>query len=200
MANYRRYQAKTSGGWCVAGGVGRDGTQQHRSDAPNEPNFDETTSIIEAQEAIQVTANSGALAGLDNGAAQPEEDGKPEQGEGLESCQSSMDGLLGAGLRTPPSARPEVSTAPTPQPKIAGSLWSGTESGGAKPPSPDSSDRACRERSPATVPAREKRQLREEERRAVERMVEDKLKAGSFSLDEILTSAMTLRLPGGRGP
>jgi hypothetical protein len=54
---------------------------------------------------------------------------------------------------------------------------------------------------PATVSEGEKSRLRrEEERRAVERMVEDKLKAGSFSLREILTSAMALPLSGGRGP
>jgi hypothetical protein len=54
---------------------------------------------------------------------------------------------------------------------------------------------------PAPVSEREKRRLRrEKERRAVERMVEEKLKAGSFSLGEILTSALALPLSGGRGP
>jgi hypothetical protein len=55
----------------------------------------------------------------------------------------------------------------------------------------------------ATVSKPERRRLRpEEERRAVERMVEEKLKAGRFSLSlrEILTSAMALPLSGGRGP
>jgi hypothetical protein len=33
--------------------------------APNEANCDETMSMVEAQEPIQVTANSGAVAGLD---------------------------------------------------------------------------------------------------------------------------------------
>ena len=49
--------------------------------APNEANFDETMSIVEAQESIQVTANSGALSGLDNGAAQPGEGSTPEPGK-----------------------------------------------------------------------------------------------------------------------
>jgi len=53
----------------------------------------------------------------------------------------------------------------------------------------------------ATVSKREHRRSRlENERRAVERMVEEKLKAGTFSLREILTSAMALPRSGGRGP
>jgi len=39
--------------------------------APIEANFDETTSIVQAQEPIQVTPNSGALLRLDKGVAQP---------------------------------------------------------------------------------------------------------------------------------
>jgi len=218
MANYRSYQAKTSGGWGVAGGVGRHGTQQDRSEdpgrdtqerdgsklvdldffgsgdglddrlerpdvidpdgveqhgderggmgeiganAPNEANFDETMSMVEAQEAIQVTANSGDLSGLDNGAAQPGDGSTPEHGE-----------------------------AP----------GSGSASGNPEPQTADSSDRAYRESSPATVSKREKRRLREEERRAVERMVEDKLSAGDFAPGEILMSALALPLSRGRGP
>jgi hypothetical protein len=56
---------------------------------------------------------------------------------------------------------------------------------------------------PATDSEPERRRLRpeeEEERRAVESMVEEKLKAGTFSLREILTSAMALPRSGGRGP
>ncbi len=45
------------------------------------------------------------------------------------------------------------------------------------------------------------RQLRrEKERRAVERMVADKLKSGSLSPGDILMSALALPLSGGRGP
>jgi len=162
MANYRKYQARTSGRWDGASGVGRDGTQQDRSDAPSEANFDETMSIVQAQESIQVTANSGAPAGLDNGAAQPEEASAPEQGKAQASA---------------------------------------SESGNPKPRTPDSSDRACRGSLPATVSKREKRRLRrEKERRAVERMVRDKLSAGSFAPGEILMSALALPLSGGRGP
>jgi len=119
-------------------------------------------SIVEAQEFIQVTANSGALSGLDNGAAQPEEDSTPEQGK---------------------------------------AQGSGSESGNPKPWTPDSSDRACRGSLSATVSKREKRRLlREKERRAVERMVRDKLNARSFAPGEILMSALALPLSGGRGP
>jgi len=118
--------------------------------------------IEEAQELIHVTANSGALSGLDNGVAQPGDGSTQEHGK-----------------------------AP----------GSGSASGNLEPQTPDSSERACRESSPANVSEQERRRLhREEERQAVERMVADKLKAGSVSLGEILTSAMTLRRPGGRGP
>ncbi len=146
MANYRRYQARKSGGCCGASGVGPYGTQPDRSEdrgrearerdgsefgahdsfgpgdglddrlertdvidpdgveqhgdltngideigenALNEAKFDETMSIVEAQESIQVTANSGALTGLDNGAAQPGEDSTPEHGKAQASRSES---------------------------------------------------------------------------------------------------------------
>ena len=47
--------------------------------APNEANFDETMSTAEAQRSIQVTANSGALRGLDKRAAQPGEGSTPRE-------------------------------------------------------------------------------------------------------------------------
>jgi len=54
---------------------------------------------------------------------------------------------------------------------------------------------------PATLSEREQTRLRlDEERRAVERMFEEKLKAGNFSLREILTTAMALPPSGGGGP
>jgi len=49
-------------------GIGENG-----ENAPSEANFDEIMSILKAQELIQVTPNSGARSGLDNGPAQPEE-------------------------------------------------------------------------------------------------------------------------------
>jgi len=68
-----------------------DGVEQHGDltngmgeigeNAPSEANCDQTMSIVEPQESIQVTTNSGALAGLDNGAAQPEEGRTPELGK-----------------------------------------------------------------------------------------------------------------------
>jgi hypothetical protein len=57
------------------------GTGEIGENAPNEVNFDETMSIVEAQESIQVTANSGDLSGLDKGVAQPGEGSTPEQGK-----------------------------------------------------------------------------------------------------------------------
>ena len=151
-----------------------DGVEQHGDlmngmgeideNAPSEANFDEATSIVEPQGPIEVTANSGARAGLDNGAAQPGEDSTPEHG------------------RAPGSA----SARGNPTPQI-----------------PDSSARACSESVPMTVSEQEKERLRraeEEDERAVLRMVEEKLKAGNFSLREILISAITLPRSGGRGP
>jgi hypothetical protein len=149
-----------------------DGAEQHGhlmngmgeidENAPNEANCGETASIVETQESIQVTANSGALSGLDNGAAQPREDSTPEQ-----------------------------AIAP----------GSGSDSGNPEPQTPNSSDRACRGSLPATVSKREKRRKRlERERRAIERMVEEKLSAGSYTPGDILMTALALPLSGGRGP
>jgi len=219
MANYRKYQARKSGGWGGTSGMGPYGTQLDRSEdrgreahesdrselgaddsfgsgdgqgdrveradvidpdsveqhgdhtsgmgeigenAPSEANSDETTGIVEAQESIQVTANSGARSALDKGMAQPREASTPDHG-----------------------------TAP----------GSGSESGSPKPRTPDSSNRACRGSLPATASKREQRRLqREKERRAVEKMVDDMLTAGNFAPGEILMSALKLPLSGGGGP
>ncbi|MGO9470451.1 MAG: hypothetical protein ACLQVF_40685, partial [Isosphaeraceae bacterium] len=149
-----------------------DGVEQHGDElsgmgeigenAPSEANFGETTSIVEAQESTEVTSDSGAFSGLDNGADQPEEGSTPEQGIAPES---------------------------------------GSQSGDPGQETSDSSDRACAGSLPATVSKREQRRLqRKEERQAVEKMVEDMLKAGSFSLAEMFTSALALPHSGGRGP
>jgi hypothetical protein len=229
MANYRKYKAKTSGGWGVAGGVGGDGNQNewrvghgsqgdrsedrgreayerdgsevgaHASfgsgdgpadglerrdvidpdgmephadaisgmgeigdDATSEANFDETMSILEPQESIEVTANSGALARLDNSVAQPAEGSTPEHRNAPGSASESGD--------------------PNPQP-------------------PDLSDRACSGGFPPTDLKREKTRLRdEEETQMVERMVEEKLKAGNLAPGEILMNALTMSFPDGRDP
>ncbi len=50
--------------------------------APNEAKFAETTTIAEAPESIQVTANSGALSGLDKRVAEPGKDSTRKPGEG----------------------------------------------------------------------------------------------------------------------
>jgi hypothetical protein len=54
-----------------------DGVEQHGhftwvmgeidENAPSEANFDERTRIVKVQDSVQVTANSGALSGLDKG-------------------------------------------------------------------------------------------------------------------------------------
>ncbi len=70
---------------------------------------------------------------------------------------------------------------------------SAAESGDPKPQTPDSSDRACGGSSPAMDSKREKRRSRlQKERRAVERMVEYKLKAGNFAPGEILMTALAM--------
>jgi hypothetical protein len=118
--------------------------------------------IAEPQESIQVTANSGALAGLDNGAAQPGEDSTPEHG------------------------------------KAPGSP---SENGDPQHEAPDSSDRACSGGFPPTDLKRQKTRLRdEEEKQMVERMVEEKLKAGNLAPGEILMTALTMQSPGDRDP
>jgi len=97
-----------------------DGVQQHGdlmngmgeigANAPKEAKLDETMSIVETQEFIQVTTNSGALAGLDNRAAQPGEDSTPEQGKAPGSGSESGNpkprtpDSLGGGITHSPSA------------------------------------------------------------------------------------------------
>jgi hypothetical protein len=137
------------------------GTGEIGENAPSEANFDETMSVVEAQELVQVTANSAALSGLDNGAAQPGEDSTPEQGKAQGSASED--------------ANPDQET-------------------------PDSSDPACGGTLPAAVSKREKRRLRDKERRAVEKMVEDMLSKGNYTPGEILMSALKLPLSGFRGP
>ncbi len=76
-----------------------DGTEHHGDlvsgmgeideNVPSEANFAETMSIVEAQEIIQVTANSAAFSGLDNGAAQPGEGSTPEHGKAPGSGSAS---------------------------------------------------------------------------------------------------------------
>ncbi len=57
--------------------------------APSEANFNETMSIVQVQESIQVTADPGALSALDKGVAQPEEESTPEQGKAPGSASES---------------------------------------------------------------------------------------------------------------
>jgi hypothetical protein len=131
-------------------------------DAPSEANFDETMRIAEPQDPIQVTADSGALPGLDNSVAQRSEDSTPEDGK-----------------------------AP----------GSGSEIGDPQHEATDSSDRACEGSLLATDSESEERRLRlEEEGRAVEKMVEEKLTAGNLAPGEILMSALTMTFPNGRDP
>ncbi len=152
--------------------IDSDGVKQHERElgrlgaigenAPSEANSAETMSIVEAQESIQVTANSGALPGLDNGAAQPGERSTQESGK---------------------------------------AQGSGSESGNPKPKTPDSSNRACGTSLPPAVSKREQRRLqRQEERRAVEKMVEDMLTARNCAPGEIQMSALRLPFSAGGGP
>ncbi len=67
---------------------------------PNEPNFDESMSVAEAQESNQVTPISGALSGLDNALAQPGEGSTTGEGEAVGSGFESG----GAKLPTPTSS------------------------------------------------------------------------------------------------
>jgi hypothetical protein len=66
-----------------------NGTGEIGENAPSEANCDETMSTVEPQEAIRVTVNSGALPGLDNGAAQPGGGSAPEPGKAPGSGSAS---------------------------------------------------------------------------------------------------------------
>jgi len=76
-----------------------DGVQKHwdeqsemgeiSASAPNEANFDETMSIVEVQESIQVTAHSAAFSALDNDAGQPKEARTPARGKAQGSGSAS---------------------------------------------------------------------------------------------------------------
>ncbi len=99
--------------------------------APNEANFGETMSIVEAQEPIQVTANSGALSGLDNGERMVGD--KPNAGSlslGTFSKRLRLMGIDGTGLDVPDTP--------------ANAAHLGLSSGSHRP-------RLCRQR-PACVP------------------------------------------------
>ena len=170
-------------------------------DAPNEANFDESTSIAEARESVQVTANSGALAGLDKAMDQPEKGSTPEQG--------NAQGPVSENGSAEPPTRDSSGRASQPDFVVLGGPGSdqADDDAGTRrvaPGGPPSQNRATPMSGdlPADVSKREtiRPRCEEEERRVVERMVEAKLKAGCIPLREILTSAMELPLPGGRGP
>jgi hypothetical protein len=216
MANYRKYQAKRSGGWDGAGGVG---PYQDRSEGPGPMAHARDGSGIWADDSF------GLGDGLDDrlGPANvidpdgverhgDEMNGTGEIGEGAPSEANfaetmsiveaqefiqvaanpgALSGLDNGVAQPGKGSTPEEGEAP----------GSGSASGDPKPPTPDSSDRVWRGSSSATVSRREKRRKRRDtERRAVERMVEDKLKAGGFSPGDILMSVLALPRSGGCGP
>ena len=89
-------QTRSSSTGILMSGVGEIG-----GNAPNEANFDETISIVLAQEWIQVTANSGALSGLDKAVAQRGE-GTPREVAGAAAdgrlCSVRRGGRLQFGM------------------------------------------------------------------------------------------------------
>jgi hypothetical protein len=74
-----------------------------------------------------------------------------------------------------------------------------SESGDPQHEAPDSSDRAC-EGSLLSTGSEERRLRLEEERRTLEKTVEEKLKAGNFAPGEILMGALTMSFADGRDP
>ena len=140
-----------------------NGTVEIDENAPNEANFDETMSIAEPQQSIEVTADSDARSALDNGAAEPGDDSTLEQGKAHGSSPASGN----ITQETPDSSELDL--------VYGGSL-------------------------PARLSKRETRRLRREnEGRAVQRMVEEKLKA-RFLASDILMSALTMPLSSGPDP
>ena len=103
----------------------------------------------------------------------------------------ALPGLDNSVAQLEERSTPERGTAP----------GSGSESSSPQREAPDSSDLAGSRGSPVTLSKREKRRLRlQRERRLVEKMVEEKLKAGNFAPGEILMSALTMTFPNGRDP
>jgi len=219
MANYRKYQAKTSGGWGGASGVGRHGTQQDRSEDRGreahergdselgaDGSFESGDGMDDRLERADVIDPDGVEQHGDemNGTGEIGENAPNEANfgetigivEAQESTQVTAKSGALSGLDNGVAQPGEGST-----PEQGKAQASGSPSSNPKPRTPDSRDRACTGSLPATASKREQRRLRrEKERLAVERIVEEKLKAGNFSLSEILTSALVLPLSGGRGP
>ncbi len=221
--------ARLPGGWDGAspsqdhespfGGVGQYGTQPDRSEDPGREAHEWDASELGADDSFR----SGD--GLDDryeradaidpdGVEQPgdERNGIGEIGqdapneanfaETLSSVEiqdsiqvtanpAAFSGLDNGAAQTEEGQTPEQGT-------VQGSA---SENANPQPQMPDSSDRACTESLPAAVSKREKWRLRlEKERRAVERLVADELKAGNSPLAEIFASALALPLADGRGP
>jgi hypothetical protein len=186
------------------------GMSEIGENSTNEANFEETMGIAEVQEPIQITASLGALPGLDNAVSQRGKGSTVEEAEDPRSDSASGADNLPAPLRRTGSGncadvgqpfQADVGLESLTYDKATSHADVGLDRPQCGLTTPTSSDRASREILSARVSKREKRQLRrEKERRAVEMMVEDKLKAGNFSLDDILTTAMTMALPGDRGP
>jgi hypothetical protein len=90
----------------------------YRQKWANKANFAETTSIVEAQESIQLTANSGAVSGLDKRVAGPGEGSTPEPGEARGSAIETTNSEFGRNAAMPP--RQLFTTAPKPSAGGAG--------------------------------------------------------------------------------
>jgi hypothetical protein len=186
--------------------IDRDGVEPHGDEitgmgeigdnAPSEANFDQTMSIVEPQDPIQVTANPGALSGLDNATAQLNDLARFPKGEPRGEPVSAAARTKPRPPRITKSQLGEDST-----PEDGKAPGSPSESGDPQREAPDSSDRACEGSLLATDSESVERRLRlEEERPTMEKMVEEKLKAGNFAPGEKLMSALTMSFPDGRDP
>ncbi len=213
MANYRKYQSRTSGGSGGSGGAGgveprrmqddwsayrgreadeRDGSapDAHHAFGPGDGQDDglKRAEVIDPDgvaeygdfrsETGEIGENAPNEAIFDEATSfvEPRE---PIQVTAIPGDFSGLDNDA-AGPQEDGEVEP------------AQSQVSGSDSGDPKPGKPESSDRDRERRSPEAVSKRKRRLKREKERRAVERIVEEKLAAGVYSFDEILKSVMAL--------
>jgi hypothetical protein len=219
MANYRKYKAKPSGGSGGDVGLGRHATRPEWSeytrceaherdgwDLGAHSSFGSGDGLDDRHDPSDVIDPDGAgphgdeISGMGEiGEDAPSEANfdetmriiEPQEPIQVAANRGAHPGLDNCVAQPAEGRTPERGTAP----------GSASESRDPQRQATDSSDRACEGSLPATDSKWEERRLRlEQEGRAVEKMVEEKLTAGNVAPGEILMSALTMQLPGGRGP
>jgi len=199
MANYRKYQARKSGGCGGASGVGAYGTQPGWSEDRGREAHQRDASEFGARDSF------GSGDGLDDHLGRADvvdPDGVEQRGAHMSEsgeigekapseanfdetmsiveAQGSIQVTANSGaLSRLDNGVDQPAEGSTPEHGKA--QEAGSESGNPKPQTPHSSDRACGGTLPATVSEREESQLRDEdERRAIERMGRREAESGEL--------------------